>query len=277
MKRALKIAKHCLLIGLVLMGVAYLMGYRGEDLIYNRSDFSYESMELDEECTAIRSDLKLLGLEIKTGNQDQTTITYPKVNQHKDFDLNISLKAGQLDIDERSKSFGFGYSNLFKHVERPKVTIELAKGTTLEDLDLDLDMGECAVHQVESKNTLVNMNLGNLEIESCRFGQSDIHLDMGSILLNQLQTLSKSKMSLALGDLTGSWQLLGENDLQLDAGSVQLKLQNKDQLSQDLKTDLGEIRVDGESKGNKYQSNAQGDEQGKLHVTANVGDIDLEK
>ena len=161
-----------------------------------------------------------------------------------------SLNNDTLTITQKKKKmrfFGIGNQNC-------KVTIEIPKGTVLEDMDMKLDVGEVSMKGMQNKETTISLDVGNVEIKNSILGDTMVDIDVGKISI-----LKSEFENMAAETSTGNIEISSNKDLSAYSFA--------------LKSDIGEVSVNDREYGRKYEDNTHSDY--KIKATTDIGDIDI--
>ena len=148
---------------------------------------------------------------------------------------------------KRMRFFGIGNQNC-------KVTIEVPKGTVLEDMDVKLGVGEVTMNGLQNKATTISLDVGEVEIENSILGDTMVDIDVGEISIEESEFENMAA--------------------ETDTGDIEIS-SNKDLSAYSfvLKSDIGEISVNNREYGRKYEDNTHSDY--KIKATTDIGDIDI--
>ncbi len=207
-----------------------------------------------------------------------------------DYTLSYAVKDQTLTIWSDSP----GGLNLNPVVPAPdgEITVFLPEGTRLQEVDLDLDLGdayltgfqvrdlsldcdlgEAALSQVEADEADLSLDLGSLALTACRFGDADLSLSMGDLTASDLAVSGDLTVDSDAGSVEIAGVLGRTTDISADLGSVvaAVDLPRAD-CGYDLYVELGSLTVDGED----YRHTAvRGGGTHQIQIKADMGDIEL--
>lgn len=224
----------CIIIGVLKGGVLHL----GNKNVHS------EEISLDEyKKLSVQGDV----MEIAFIEGDKYTIHYECT---EDLDPICSVNNDTLTITQKKRKMRwFGINN-----QTCKVTIEIPRGTVLEDMNMKLDVGEVRMNGMQNKATTISLDVGEVEIENSMLGDTMVDIDVGeiSILKSEFENMAA----------------------ETDTGNIEIS-SNKDLSTYSfmLKSGIGEISVNNREYGRKYENNTQSDY--KIKATTDIGDVDI--
>ena len=118
---------------------------------------------------------------------------------------------------------------------RCKVVVTIPREHALDSVYINTNVGDVKVRELEAKDIDINVNVGEIDIRRAAFDRIECESNVGEISINP-------------------------------RGSI-------DEYSISASTDVGEVKVDGQSYKRSY--NQKGDEAKKIKAKANVGEIDI--
>lgn len=224
--------------------------------IYSDGSFSNESEEVvfDEIFTDIKSvDIQVAASKIQVIKGEEFKV------QLTTKDYLVSSNLNNLKIEEKSK-FIKKPSTITVYIPEnaklDKFNLEAGagdvyiNGITVEELDLDLGAGNIRINNVNSnKSTRIDGGVGKVSIEDCIFENLDLNT--------------------GVGDFSISAKILGNNDIDLGIGKLDLVLDGSD-YTINAKKGLGEFSIN-----NKKISNdaTVGEGNQSINVDAGIGSV----
>jgi len=146
------------------------------------------------------------------------------------------------------------------------------EGITSEIMTIEADLGDVEARRLTCSGKLsLRLNCGNLTLSNTCTGTLYMSNDLGSLAASGITSGGTEVRNNAGNiDLDGSFS--GETTISCDLGSVSLTVAGPLSLCYDLRTDLGNITVDGKGCGTRYiNSAAQPD--GQVYITNDLGSI----
>ncbi len=277
MKKSIKFALVLILVGAIMVAGAILGGANvKKNFIGN---LNMESEVKNEEFPAINKlnlDLKVYSVEILPSDDvDVIQVQYDETTSFGKlkYSLSFEVKNDELyirEISDRKVDINIDvppFGNLFKGnklilMVPEKITGNInqelgsfkAANVTLEDLNYKTEMGSIDLIQVKAVNSKLETNMGSFDIKDSICENLNLETEMGSI------------------DYSGT--LLGTNDFSTTMGSLELELEQKrNDISLNLKTEMGEIKVDGEKGSIKEDKISK---KAYLNAETEMGSIDID-
>lgn len=277
MKKSIKFALVLILVGAIMVAGAILGGANvKKNFIGN---LNMESEVKNEEFPAINKlnlDLKVYSVEILPSDDvDVIQVQYDETTSFGKlkYSLSFEVKNDELyirEISDRKVDININvppFGNLFKGnklilMVPEKITGNInqelgsfkAVNVTLEDLNYKTEMGSIDLIQVKAVNSKLETNMGSFDIKDSICENLNLETEMGSI------------------DYSGT--LLGTNDFSTKMGSLELELEQKrNDISLNLKTEMGEIKVDGEKGSIKEDKISK---KAYLKAETEMGSIDID-
>ncbi|MCI8410503.1 MAG: DUF4097 domain-containing protein [Lachnospiraceae bacterium] len=161
-----------------------------------------------------------------------------------------SVNGDTLTIKQKKKRIRFfGIGN-----QTCKVTIEIPQGTVLEDMNMELDVGEVTLDSIHNKATTIFLDVGEIEIDNSILGDTKLDIDTGEI------NILKSEF--------------GNMEAKTDIGDIEISsIKDLTNYSFELKSGVGEVSVNDREHGRKYENDVQSDY--KMKASTDIGDIDI--
>ncbi|MBQ4523955.1 MAG: DUF4097 family beta strand repeat protein [Lachnospiraceae bacterium] len=177
-----------------------------------------------------------------------------------------------LTIGQKEKSvfmsMGFGFANNRKNTVR----VYYPEETTLNNISLEVDMGNLYIEEMNASSMEINCDMGNVEFEKCFAGEIIIEADMGNVDLEEV-SVDKIDVKADMGNVEISKiDLLEEGFVKCNMGNVEMSFE-KPVESYEIyaKIDMGELLIDHEECGSTYKSEGEI----PLEITNDMGNIEL--
>lgn len=212
-------------------------------------------------------------IRIKTTTDDAPSIQFDS-NQKRN--VNYAVENGVLTIETENRTHGsdvtvnfFSVSDLISLVQTGEfnednygeIVISIPEGTSLQQLSGSISVGDIVLDGITLDQIDLEANVGDIDLYQTTIKKGNIQLDAGDIYTENA-TLSNLTTSLSAGDVdiesgtldSTSFELefgdfsaygvtyLGENDLALSMGDVDIELDNYD-LAVTTDNDLGDTDV----------------------------------
>lgn len=189
-----------------------------------------------------------------------------------DYAMETTVEDGKLTVVSRVQ----GKLHFNVQGSDGRVEITVPEDAVLEDVTLSSGIGSITVDGadgLEMRELDIQADLGGIEIKDIRCGTLDCTAGIEEISLESLEAEDIS-CTADMGDIFAMKVNYREVEFHADMGNIFLKTQNKEsECTYDLKTDLGEVTVNGQSCGTKATG---GSGNRSLNMTTNMGDIELE-
>ncbi|MCR5157300.1 MAG: DUF4097 domain-containing protein [Butyrivibrio sp.] len=169
---------------------------------------------------------------------------------HSDLKPEVKVEDGKLEIKQKKnikvKALDF---NKYKS----ELTVTIPSSAELDEVETELDMGDCKIKDFSCKKLKADMSMGNLEIKDVTAETIEADNDMGDCKI-----------------FDSYFDRLKGN---CDMGNIHVELSDDtDNYGITAKVDMGEVKIDGNHEGNSYSS--KGDKTIELKVA--MGDISVE-
>lgn len=200
---------------------------------------SYELEAFD----TIVVDVDVMELEIKQGTEFGL-----QYNCTEDLIPEYSVVDGKLTINQRQKkNYLFGTHRCF-------VAVIIPSGTSLKSIDINSDVGDVTLNRITADICNGEISVGDFTVEN-----GDIREMVWSSDTGDIKVLDSTFTNLYLTSNVGD-----------------VKIESRQKLTDynfDLKTDVGEVKLNGEEYGRKCIVHG---ESGSITVRADVGDVKVE-
>lgn len=287
----MKTAKTIYLIAIIFITVVVVAFFGGRKIKAFRGLFTDVDVVKDsatlEPFKEIELDANAVNFTVVDGEDYHVDYEYPSYMTLKgDVDhetLKIELKGKQKD--------SFGFLRLDKgglHTVEPRITVTVPKGSELakmylkinagnvtlskriiEELDVDCDAGNFNINEITSNKVKVLTEAGNIEIDDstlgdCEFGTSAGRISVDETVMNNVTvetnmgeinfdgtTFAKGEAESNMGSvkIDGNFEELKCNT---NMGEISVDSESIDNAKLDLSVDLGEVKVNGNSKGSSF-------------------------
>lgn len=154
------------------------------------------------------------------------------------------------------------------------VTVYVPEGVLLDNLNVDVDMGDVNLYLCRAREAEITLELGDLyATDFYTDGRLDVESSLGDVELwggfNGTMEISND-----LGDVCVGGDLTGSLNIDADMGDVVLYLSgNKSDYCWSLEVDMGDIWVDSNSNSNGHLSGGSG--RNVIDVSAEIGTINV--
>lgn len=209
----------------------------------------------------IEIDTDVMDITINTG--DSYHLEYDCVAY---LEPEVSVKDKTFHLEQLSKWWG---SN-----NKCSMNLTVPSGTVLNDTYISSDVGNVKIYNIESEHATLEVNVGDITLESCKFVSSDITGDVGNINVNT-SNLGDSTIENDTGNIEVDLCEFEDIDIYNDIGNVDLNT-NTDLSNYeiDLSTDLGSIKYNGEKQKKYYhQSAVSTSNTYNIEIETDVGNI----
>ncbi len=201
----------------------------------------------------IEIDVDVAKLYINTGDEacfQANNVTGAQIICNLDND-------GTLEIYDKHQHRTY---NMFTGIKKtPTGILTLPKGTTLNELEIDCDVGEIII-DVEDLETLfleTSVQVGVVEITNITSNNSDISVDVGSVKINGT--------------------ILGMNDMRCAIGEITITTKGQlEDYSYDVSNNLGSITINNNSTSGFINNASQSRKRNHFDLHCDLGDIIVE-
>ena len=264
---------------LIITGVLVVGGNIAANIVYVRwqdvnNPVINDSGEFGfDDISKIEIDLDFTELQIV---RSQTSDDYGKVRLEYSgnslYTPKVTSSGGKLMIQEkgnrRFRWFSFDIGWLTRpSMHQGSLVVVLPQSSDMKDYDMNIhvDAGNVTCSGLQMRNLAVDLDAGNAVIENCKInGKASLEVDAGNAEVTES----------AVNNLKGD----------VDAGNFEcyLLVAPINFYHMDLDTDLGNVTVNGESKGGSYSQPAsseydgvRGTESGIIEIEVDLGDINI--
>lgn len=304
MKRSKKIAMigaACIVLGIVIAAVGYVMG--GRPGLYLDKSGIHSGVHSDDKQSAFKgsrlektklSDISSVKIELSAGN----IYILPADDYYLEYQIdytekaNYEIKNGCLIMKDSAKDdqfigFNFGVKNeayvkLYvpseRWVQAKEVSEDPDHQKMLKEVDIELNAGNVEIETIFTNRLKVDMDAGNLSIGYCRSANAELENNAGNIDIDTLET-NKGDISMDCGNLKIVRAAFEDMEVENDLGNVEMAVKGTAQdYKMDLETDMGSISVSGEhiNSGVSASYRMDGKDKAKLKAECSCGDIRLD-
>ncbi len=132
-----------------------------------------------------------------------------------------------------------------------ELILSLPDGLVLNNVDLDIDLGNLDLGNISADNLSADLDMGNVEGSGVLAKDLDIDTDMGNVILKDTE--------------------FGNADMGSDMGNVEVySKKNLDNYSFSFSTDLGNIVINGDTVKKNYDKSGS---EGSLDIGTDLGNI----
>lgn len=205
-----------------------------------------------EEFSSVSIDLSIGDIEITEGDSYKLEIK----NLQED-EYSIDMRGTTLDI----KTDIDYHINLFLNHLDYKMTLTIPRDVELEDVILHSHMGDIELNDVDMESLKITQDMGDIDVY-------DVIIDGDCELLNKM------------GDIKFRGKSWGLMHVDNKMGDIKLSIEDEEaDYSYDLSTNMGDIKLNGESLNDGFVSKEKGgNKDAKYHIEVDdrMGDIKLE-
>lgn len=269
MSKMLKTALILLLIGAILVGIAFAMGYDLLNFGIGDSYYKHTMKEMKiEDLKELDIDVTFVDLEIVESESGNSLLVYPEFEDEK-IKLDINNDAEKLTItqDYRGLNLNVGIKRL------PTVKLELAKGTELDKMSIKSDMGTTKTSKIIAKSGKVELNMGQYKSSHDDLTDFTIETDMGESTFDSTK-LTNVDASSNMGSVNGSIIPDGNLKFSADMGSVEIDILEGVKYSYLVDSNMGEVSVNGREIQKGVRQNSEHDKV-NIEATTKMGSVSL--
>lgn len=229
-------------------------------LVYDKSvtkdsiNFSKEYKDIQE----IELDLKAYNVNVYSGDKFLVTST-----NKKKFTINSINK--KLVIKEYGKWFNKGSKN-------QTISIMVPKHISLQELDIEADIGNLNIKNIIAEKLDLDMNIGKLTINNSSFAKTDLDGGAGEINIYNSK-LNNLDLDAGVGNINISSYISGDSKIDCSVGNIDLELLgSKHEYTLILNKGIGNIKVNNEKQSKKT---IYGTGNKKLEINGAVGNTNI--
>jgi|GEM_PF-6986717 len=275
LKNTMIIAAAVAIIGLVIAIIGFALG--GMQVVNVSADgISLEKqgegvIKIDESfdkdtINSIQGNFDLRDIELKTGTVGSEINVFSK-GVGRSF--NVENVNGVLTFtDNKSTLFNFNLFGSYGNGQFKKLIITYPVGTELNDVSIKSSSGDISISDLKADGMTINSDLGDVKFDNVTISKFSTDISSGNLKL--INTNFKSmKFDLDLGDINASGYngeeitgrlssgdiklegiLTGPVDITSDLGDLTFNISgNENMFSYDIKTDLGDVQLNGQKSG----------------------------
>ena len=250
----------CVIIGSIVHVTGFLVriGKAADMFSFGKNATKVTETLSEGEFSELDIDLDLGNVVIKSGSG---SVEWSGAEELKPV---VSTDNGKLRIKQKDGKFlkGAALNN----------TLTVSVPSALKKLDIESDMGNLNVTGISAAKTDLQVAAGNIVLNDAELGDLEAKANAGDIKFDSLSAEKAEFDSNAgniEGSVTGSFKSLKADT---DLGNVTLKLDcARSDLALDLKTDLGNVIVNGDKTGN----GKNGSGSSTVKVNTDLGNINI--
>lgn len=237
----------------------------------------------------------LVGVDLLTTTTKEETIDYTETYQQNIKRLEVETTISQLTIQagEQWKVEGTnlpkqfsakisgstlkvkeeGSKSLFQDNTQAKIVITVPTQVTLNQIDLDINLGSNKIENITVDKLELNGGIGNIDINNLTV-QNEIEIDgaAGKLTIKNSQ-LRNLDLDIGIGELEMSAEILGNSKIDSGAGNIQLELMGeKDQYTITTKTGIGNMTLNEQKCLNNH---IYGRGQNNITISGGVGNVKI--
>lgn len=231
----------CFTLLAILIGVSRMAGWFKISIGKNMENtISFEKELEQEELQGIVIDADAADLTIQYGDTLNVDYNYPEKNIPK-----VSFEGGTLEIKERMTK---NISSLFG--KKYKLIVTIPKNANLDDINIDVDMGDIKLNKIGCEDLTINADMGNVVLKDMTVDRGIFDLNMGN-----LEISSSSFESIEASADMGNIEVAGHVEsmkADCDMGNITVSTDGEVDLNKfSLSCDLGNVEVNGSKWKNK--------------------------
>lgn len=191
--------------------------------------------------------LNMMDLEIKTGDTYQLEATYLKKGE-----FSYKVEKDKLIIKQNAKQHSlFGFNN-----QIGKVTLYLPKEKALEEMDINLGLGETYIENVTTDTLDLTGGVGEIVINNLVSKETDVKVGVGAIEIQ--------------GDLQGETSIKG------GIGSLYLELVGDEKAyNYDIKKGIGETTINNRTYDGFSNTQEDNEAENLISIKSGIGEIKI--
>ncbi|MBN7774285.1 DUF4097 family beta strand repeat-containing protein [Clostridium aminobutyricum] len=236
------------------------------------------------ETETIKFNQPILSIETKVGIGEVYLVEGDEFKIEYTYDKgfgkpNINFSDGSLSIVDKFGKGGVDFSvkkwSSFKGSEDLEYRIYYPKGTNLEFITMNNNLGDIDISNIKTKSLKIKLDVGDVNLEKVNIETAELDSSLGNIKTKDTETNGLTA-STKMGDMHIEGILKGVSSLSAEMGDIKLiSTLGKDQYSLHFDMQLGDIKVDGEQRGGSYSaSNSTGDSgENRIEARTSAGDI----
>lgn len=299
MKKGLKIVLITCVILFILGGIFIAVGLANGGSMAYYIDYKNHKISSAVETELVSSNDQLDAFNEFDIDVDAAKVTIVKGDSYnveyklyKRENTSINVENGKLVITTKSEKNTINFG-LFTDDQNPYIKITIPENAELSNGKINTDAGSVILNDLNMKDLSLGVDYGEVEIKDSSFNNLDIETNAGSVTFDNVKA-EKSAINTDYGDVNITGTEVGDIKLDMDAGDLDVDSTKLDNIEIDgdygdvdlkligekadyefrVSVDAGEISVDGEKEGTKYNSNEGKDKKIKIDVDA--GDVDIE-
>lgn len=233
-----------------------------------------ETISIDQPIQSIETKIGMGQVYLLEGDSFKVTYTYDKGFGKP----NVTFSDGQLNIVDKFRRGNENF-NLKKWPKRGGDKIEYRiyypKGSKLESVDINNNLGEVNISDVEAKSLSVKLDAGDIKLQRVNSDEANLYTSIGDIRTEATET-NGLDVTTKMGDIHVEGILKGINDLSSSVGDVKIITSLDQELyTVQLNSQIGDIKVNGEDRGGSFSSNGSDASSAvnRINATATTGDI----
>lgn len=257
MKRSVWIAVITIItVCCVIGGTVYHIG-RGIRF-FGRGEMTRKNFDL-EEFDVVKIDANLMDVTITPGNQFSLSYEYTD-----GLEPVYDVKSGTLTIKQKQYTrVGFNNANC-------SLSLTIPQQEAMKAFDVHTALGNIYIEEIAASKCELKSNMGNCTLKDCSFDESDIETNMGEISVRDT-SLGETELKNDMGEVEVDTCTFRDLSIKAAMGSVTVEAAHDlDGYDMDLETDMGDVKVNGQSEGTKYHQKGK---DGELEIDADMGSI----
>jgi len=276
-KKVLVVAVALIALGIVLAGIGFMIGgnnpirFGPEGFEVGKHGGNVESFSEElESFNSIDATMDFSDMELLPGDQYAVEGSFDTAVGKPE----IKVENGVLHLQDKGKHNYFNLNINFgkKNPEAGKIKIYYPKDAAFKDVTLVLDFGKLTVSGINAEQMKINMDSGDFTLKDSTVAQGKVSLEFGKLTTKNLDAKG-FEVSSSAGDVALSGSFAGLTKVRCDMGQVAIDTAiAKDQYNFDLASDLGQVSIGTEESSSSSVKEQTGGEN-SLDVKTDMGDI----
>ncbi|MBG9981283.1 DUF4097 family beta strand repeat protein [Facklamia sp. DSM 111018] len=225
----------------------FLMTLLVFSLSSNSSEIIATNETINDPIHTISADLAIFPLEISSSSQKEIQIDIPELPQKvkEKIEINYTIEDGILTLTSSpiKNLISFDSFNLFNTKSQP-IRITLPQNFVLKNLTVHSNLDSVSLTDIKIQEATIHLDMGELSLTNSEFENLTANLNMGNLKAKQL-TAKGSDIQLDMGNFTGTATLIGQHNLDVSMGNIELDLLQKKSLTTvNSDVSLGSFKTD---------------------------------
>lgn len=248
----------CVIFGSIIHVFMALRNARKNTFVAGGPRVSYE--QTLAEFSSIEVDVNAIDISIKVG--DEYSFVFDGDSR---LEPTVTVEGGKLKITQKIKDFKPNFSSYSSKTEitipanaMDKLSFDVDAGNIelyegeFNEIDFDVDAGNIEFHRIKGDKVSIDADAGNIELKDCEFtSYAELGADMGNIEVSN-SSIARMDVDVDMGniDLEGNFEEINAN---CSLGEISVTTENE-AAKLKLETDLGNVTVNGQDMGKRYNN-----------------------